>query len=76
MNEYIRRAQMLMQQGRYELAEEQLRLALGEESEHHFAHALFTFFPQKLMARVEIDRVGKLGETSVGLQPCWVEPAD
>lgn len=40
MNTHISRAQLLMQQSRFELAEEQLRLALTEDSEDCVAHAL------------------------------------
>jgi tetratricopeptide (TPR) repeat protein len=40
MNQHITRAQLLMQQSRYELAEEQLRLALAENSEDAVAHAM------------------------------------
>jgi tetratricopeptide (TPR) repeat protein len=40
MNIHISRAQLLLQQSRFELAEEQLRMALAEDSEDFLAHAL------------------------------------
>ncbi len=40
MNIHLSRAELLIQQGRYELAEEQLRLALTEGTETATAHAL------------------------------------
>lgn len=40
MNQHITRAQLLMQQSRYELAEEQLRLALAENSDDSIAHSM------------------------------------
>jgi len=40
MNQHITRAQLLMQQSRFEMAEEQLRLALAENSEDAVAHAM------------------------------------
>lgn len=40
MNQHITRAQLLMQQSRFEMAEEQLRLALAENSEDAIAHAM------------------------------------
>ena len=66
MNEYIRRAQMLMQQGRFELAEEQLRLALGEESEHHFAHALLSIC---LLEREKYDDAQQEAQQSIHKAP-------
>lgn len=66
MNIYISRAQLLMQQGRFEQAEEQLRLALGEESEHHFAHALLSIC---LLEREQYDDAAQEAQQSIHAAP-------
>ncbi|MFM7921460.1 MAG: tetratricopeptide repeat protein, partial [Planctomycetaceae bacterium] len=40
MNVHMQRAQLLIQQDRYELAEPELRLALAEDSNNSLAHTL------------------------------------
>lgn len=52
MNQHITRAQLLMQQSRFEMAEEQLRLALAENSEDAVAHAMLAIC---LLERKEYD---------------------
>ncbi len=52
MNQHLDRARLLMQQSRYELAEEQLRLSLAENSSDSESHALLSLC---LLAREKFD---------------------
>lgn len=66
MNNHIERAQLLMQQSRFELAEEQLRMALSEDSDDNLAHA---FLALCLLDREKYDEATAEAEQAIHLSP-------
>lgn len=66
MNTYLNRAQLLMQQQRFELAEEQLHLALMEGEDASIAHALLALC---LLEREQLDRATEEAEQSIHAGP-------
>ena len=57
---------MLLQQGRYELAEQELRRALGADPQDHMAHA---FMGICLPEREKFDEAVEMARNAVGLAP-------
>lgn len=66
MNIHLSRAQLLMQQSRFEMAEEQLRMALTEDSGDHFAHALLALC---LLERKQYDDAADEAQQAVHAAP-------
>lgn len=66
MNIHIERAQLLMQQSRFELAEEQLRIALVEDSDDNLAHA---FLALCLLDREKYDEATAEAEQAIHTAP-------
>ena len=66
MNIYLNRAQLLMQQQRFELAEEQLHLALMEGEDASIAHALLALC---LLERDQFDRATEEAEQAIHASP-------
>lgn len=62
----IERGQLLYQQSRYDLAETELRQALGAEPGDAYAHALLAL---TLMKRKELDEAAKEAEQAIHLAP-------
>lgn len=66
MNIHIERAQLLMQQSRFELAEEQLRMALAEDSADSLAHA---FLALCLLQREKFDDATDEAQQAIHTSP-------
>jgi tetratricopeptide (TPR) repeat protein len=68
MSAHLQRALVLMQQSRYDLAEKELRLALGEEPESPPAHA---FLAVCLNEREEFDQATREARQAIERAPEW-----
>jgi tetratricopeptide (TPR) repeat protein len=66
MNVFLERARLLMQQSRFELAEEQLRLSLAEQEDPGLAHALLSLC---LLQRDRYDQAQQEAQTAIGEDP-------
>ena len=66
MNINIERAQLLMQQSRFELAEEQLRLALASDSSDSRTHA---FLALCMLNRDKYDDATAEAEQAINISP-------
>lgn len=66
MNVFLERARLLMQQSRFQLAEEQLRLSLSEQEDPALAHALLALC---LLQRERYDDAQQEAQAAIGEDP-------